>query len=174
VARSAVIVGAGVLGSSLADRLARSGWDVTLVERVAPGHVRSGSGDESRLIRCAHGEDAFHARLARRALDLWRELDPRLVAQAGMLWFARRADGWEAASERVLLESGIPAERVDPAEHFPSVFTGDLAFALFEPEAGILRARDATRAMAARAVDSGARLVAGTAAPAGATELVDG
>ena len=44
---SVVVVGAGVLGSSLADRLARSGWGVTHVEQFSPGHVRSGSGDES-------------------------------------------------------------------------------------------------------------------------------
>ena len=74
---SAVVVGAGVLGSALADRLARSSWDVTHVEQYAPGHVRSGSGDESRLIRCAHGDDALHAQMSRRALELWRELDPR-------------------------------------------------------------------------------------------------
>jgi sarcosine oxidase len=174
VARSVVIVGAGVLGSSLADRLARSGWDVTLVEAVAPGHARSGSGDESRLIRCAHGDDAFHAALARRALGLWREVDPSLVVEAGMLWFARSAAGWEAESERVLDGLGIPVRRADPAEHFPSVRTDDLAFALFEPEAGILRAREATRALAARAVASGARLVAGRARPVGAAVAVDG
>ena len=60
MASSAVVVGAGVLGSSVADRLARSGWAVTHVEQLAPGHVRSGSGDESRLIRASHGVDAIH------------------------------------------------------------------------------------------------------------------
>ena len=54
---SAVVFGAGVLGASVADRLARSGWEVTLVERWWPGHVAPGSGGEARLIRCAHGSD---------------------------------------------------------------------------------------------------------------------
>src|SRR3954451_12905778 len=94
--RSIVVVGAGVFGASLARRCAMTGWDVTLVERVAPGHVRSGSGDESRLIRAAHGDAAWHARLSRRALELWRELDPRLVVASGVVWFAHRDDGWEA------------------------------------------------------------------------------
>src|SRR3954465_4258383 len=105
---SAVVVGAGVLGASAADRLARSGWSVTHVEQLAPGHVRSGSGDESRLIRACHGAAPLHARMARRALELWRELDPRLVAEAGVAWLARTPDGWEADSERVLTELGIP------------------------------------------------------------------
>src|SRR3954464_15414248 len=67
-----IVVGAGVFGASLARRCAMTGWEVTLVERIAPGHVRAGSGGESRLIRCAHGEDEWHARLARRGVGLWR------------------------------------------------------------------------------------------------------
>ena len=172
--RSLVVVGAGVFGASLARHCARAGWTVTLVERVAPGHVRSGSGDESRLIRCAHGDDAWHTRSARRALDLWREIDPALVAEAGVIWFARREDGWEADSERVLRSLGIACERVDAATLFPSVATGDLAFALLEHEAGVLRARDATRALAAQAVEAGADLVLEEARPAGAAVALAG
>jgi len=163
----AVVVGAGVLGAALADRLARSGWHVTLVEAVSPGHVRAGSGDESRLIRFSHGGDVMHTRMALRALGLWRELDPSLVVPTGVLWLARRADGWEAASERVLHGLGVPVERADPAALFPSVHTDDLAFALFEPEAGVLRARPAVRALVARAVSAGARLVTAVARPRG-------
>lgn len=162
---SAVIVGAGVLGTALADRLARSGWDVTLVEAITPGHVRAGSGGESRLIRSAHGDDVPHARMARRALGLWRELDPRLVVSAGVIWLARHNNGWEAASERVLREIDVPVERVDAAAMFPSIRADDLAFALFEPEAGVLRAREAVRALAERAVTAGARLVTAVARP---------
>jgi glycine/D-amino acid oxidase-like deaminating enzyme len=173
VSGSLVVVGAGVFGASLARQCALSGWDVTLVERVAPGHVRAGSGGESRLIRCAHGDDAWHARSAHRALAMWHELDPSLVVECGVVWFARRTDGWEAASERVLTELGIACERVDPAELFPSVATDDLAFALFEPEAGILRARDATRVLAQEAVAAGARLEPAAARPDGAAVVLD-
>ena len=59
---SAVIIGAGVFGSSLADRLARGGWEVTLVDRDEPGHPRAESGGETRLIRALHGPDEFYAR----------------------------------------------------------------------------------------------------------------
>jgi glycine/D-amino acid oxidase-like deaminating enzyme len=170
---SAVVVGAGVLGSSLADRLARSGWSVTHVEQLAPGHVRSGSGDESRLIRASHGDDELHTRMSRRALELWRELDPRLVAEAGVAWMARTPDGWEAASERTLTRLGIPNERVDPTDLFPSVHTDDLAFTLLEPEAGILHARVGVRALADRAVQAGARRVVAVARPDGERVVLD-
>jgi hypothetical protein len=52
-----------------------SGWDVTVVEQYPPGHVRAASGGESRLIRFAHGDNAWYTGSARRALDLWRELE---------------------------------------------------------------------------------------------------
>ena len=33
---SAIVIGAGVFGASLADRLARDGWELTLVDRDEP------------------------------------------------------------------------------------------------------------------------------------------
>jgi glycine/D-amino acid oxidase-like deaminating enzyme len=173
VNRSIVVVGAGVFGASLARHCALAGWSVTLVERVAPGHVRSGSGDESRLIRCGHGPDEWHARSARRAWELWHEIDPSLVVDAGVLWLAHRDDAWEAESERTLRALGIPCERVDPAGWFPSFAADGVTWALHEPEAGILRARDATRVLADQAVAAGAELVLSRARPDGAAAVLD-
>jgi sarcosine oxidase len=167
VDRSIVVVGAGVFGASLARHCARAGWDVTLIERVAPGHVRSGSGDESRIIRCGHGADEWHAASARRAWALWHEVDPALVVASGVLWLAHREDGWEAASERTLRGLGIPCSRIDPASCFPSFAGEDVAWGLWEPEAGVLRARDATRTLVEQAVAAGASLVLAEARPAG-------
>jgi glycine/D-amino acid oxidase-like deaminating enzyme len=172
VNRSLVVVGAGVFGASLARHCAMAGWSVTLVERVAPGHVRAASGDESRLIRCGHGPDEWHARSARRAWELWHEIDPTLVVGSGVLWLAHREDGWEAQSERTLRALGIPCERVDPAPWFPSFAGEDVPWALLEPEAGILRARDATRVLAEQAVAAGAELVLAEARPDGAAAVL--
>jgi sarcosine oxidase len=72
---SAVVVGAGVFGAALADRLAGHGWQVTLVDRDEPGHQRAESGGESRLLRSSHGSDAWYTRSAWRARELWRELE---------------------------------------------------------------------------------------------------
>jgi glycine/D-amino acid oxidase-like deaminating enzyme len=174
---SAIVVGAGVFGASLAHRLAGDGWEVTLVERDQPGCERAESGGESRLIRCAHGVDSWYARSARRARQLWRELETEtgrsLLVECGLVWLAHREEGWETESERVLLAEGIPVERVDPAALFPDIHTDDLAFALLEPEAGVLRACECTRALADAAVARGARLELGEAArPDGASVLI--
>jgi sarcosine oxidase len=168
----AVIVGAGVVGAALAHRLGRDGWDVVLVEPHEPGHARAASGGESRLLRCAHGDDAWYARSARRARTLWRELEAEtgaaLLVECGVAWLARRADGFEADSERVLRAEGIPAARARAEDLFPSVAADDLAFVLWEPEAGVLRAAEATRALVRAAIAHGARVMVASARPEGA------
>jgi sarcosine oxidase len=178
---SAVVVGAGVFGASLARRLAGTGWDVTLVDRYPPGHVRAASGGESRLLRCSHGNDDWYTRSARRARDLWREIEAEagseLYVEAGVLWLAQREDGWEAASEQTLRAEGVPVERFEAdaaARYFPEFDPAGLAFCLYEPEAGVLRARDATRILVAQAESRGARFLGGEAQAAGAEVDVEG
>jgi sarcosine oxidase len=168
------VAGAGVFGAAIADRLAGEGFEVTLVERAYPGHEGAESGGESRLIRCSHGGDELYTASARRARELWLELDERLIVESGVAWFARSEDGFEAESERVLRAQGIPVERPAPEELFPSLHTDDLAFALFEPEAGVLRAAEATRALGDRAQARGATLVRGEARPDGGAVVVGG
>ena len=169
-----MIVGAGTFGASLAWRLALAGERVTLVDQFEPGDRRASSGGETRLLRCSHGHDAEYTRMADRARTLWRELEREsgedLLVECGVAWFAHREDGWEAASERALAAQGIPSRRLDPAEAarlYPSLGADDLAFVLLEPQAGVLRAQRAVRALAARAEAHGARVVRGRARPDG-------
>ena len=169
---NAAIVGAGIFGASLAYRLARDGWDVTLYERHEPGHARAASGGESRLIRYAHGPEVWYARSAWRARELWRELEAEtgreLMVECGITWFARSGDGWEAESESVLRAEGIPVERLAPdagRELFPSFDPRGIEFILWEPHAGVLRAREATLATAEAAQRAGVRLVQAAVTP---------
>jgi sarcosine oxidase len=169
---SASIVGAGIFGASLAYRLARDGWDVTLYERHEPGHPGAASGGESRLLRYSHGVDAWYARSAWRARRLWQELEAeterRLLVETGVAWFARSEDGWEADSERVLRTEGIPVERLDPsagADLFPSFDPGGLRFILREPHGGVLRAGEATKATVEAGQRAGVQLAHETATP---------
>jgi sarcosine oxidase len=172
---SAIVVGAGVFGAAIADWLARANWDVTLVDQFEPGDFRASSGGESRLLRCSHGTDRWHASSAWRSRELWRELDPELFVEVGMVWLAHRRGGWEDESEAVLRELGVPVERLsvgEAAELLPGLAGHDLEFALFEPAAGVLRARDAVRALVDRATSNGARLLKAYAVPDGAAVRV--
>jgi glycine/D-amino acid oxidase-like deaminating enzyme len=164
---SAVVVGAGVFGCSIADRLAADGWSVTLVDQFDPGDERASSGGESRLLRCSHGGSDWYTDSAWRARQLWRELDRGLFVESGVAWFARREHGWEEISERALRARRIPVERLEPGSLrlFPSFSGRDLAFVLLEPAAGVLRARAATQALAARVLARGGRFVLARARP---------
>ena len=143
-----LVIGAGVMGAWIALEARRSGWQTTLVDAFGAGHSRATSGDETRMIRSAHGADPFYARWSREARQDWIELGEaigeRLFVPAGELWLARSMDGFEAESEATLRALGIPVERLAPDEitsRWPQMHADDLAFAVFEPEAGLLMAR---------------------------------
>jgi glycine/D-amino acid oxidase-like deaminating enzyme len=164
----AVVVGGGVFGASTARELVARGHEVTLVEQVVPGHVRSASGGDTRLLRLSHGEFEWYTLLARRSLELWRELEAqsglRLFEPVGVAWFDSGAGDFSARSEATLRRLGIACERLSPEEAralYPSLGGDDLRSVLFEPGAGVLYARRATRALA-----EGLRVVAGRPTPA--------
>ncbi len=153
---TAVVVGAGVFGASTGRELARRGWDVTVVEQYVPGNVRSGSGGDTRLLRFSHGAVEWYTLLARRALDLWRELEAEtglsLFEPVGVAWFDLGASDFTQQSEATLRRLGIACERLTPREArrlYPSLGGDDLGSVLLEPEAGVMYARAATRALAA-------------------------
>lgn len=170
---SAVVVGAGVFGASTARELARRGWDVTLVEQHSPGTVRSASGGDTRLLRMAHGDAEWYTELARRARTLWLELQEstgvRIWEQVGVAWFARRRDGFEARSRETLARLGIAHEWLDPGDAtrlYPSLGTDGLHRVLFEPDAGVLHARRATRLLVEDAERHGVGVESRRASPA--------
>jgi glycine/D-amino acid oxidase-like deaminating enzyme len=119
--------------------------------------------------------------MAWRARELWQELEQdagqELFVPCGVLWLARDAEGWEADSEATLRDEGIPVERLgldEAAALYPSFSAEGLAFAMLEPQAGVLRARDATRALVDRAIARGARLERARARPVEGGVMVDG
>jgi len=151
--RRLVVVGAGAFGAWTALLARRAGWDVTLLDAWGVAHPRATSGDETRVTRASHGADELYTRWSRRSLEQWKalgdEVGERLFVDAGVLWFARRPDGFEAASEPTLRRLGVPVERLTPPEvtrRWSVIAAEDLAFALLEPEAGALMARRGVQA----------------------------
>ncbi len=164
----AVVVGAGVLGTSTARELGARGFEVTVIEQAVPGHVRSASGGDTRLLRFSHAEYEWYTLLARRSLELWRQLEQergeRLFEPVGMAWFDTGTGDFSQRSEMTLRRLGIACERLSPEEGrtlYPSLGGDDLRSILFEPDAGVLYARRATQALAA-----GLHIEPGKATPA--------
>ena len=152
MSETALVVGAGVTGASVARELALRGWDVTLAEQFVPGTVRSASGGDTRLLRAAHGTSGWYTGLAWRARSLWLELEERTGTRiwepTGLAWFARAEDGFERRSLEALTQAGVPYEWLTPAqgaELFPSLGLDGLEAVLWEPAAGVLHARRATQ-----------------------------
>ena len=163
-----------MFGASVAHRLAGGLGGHAGRARRRPGHERVDVGRRVAPDALRPRRPTSDTRSARRARTLWREIEAEtgasLYEEAGVAWFARAEDGWEADAERVMRDEGIPTERLEPgaaAALFPSLGTDDLAYVLLEPEAGVLRARRATRALADAACKRGARFVGGLAAPDG-------
>jgi sarcosine oxidase len=190
----AIVVGAGVFGLATARELAGRGWSVRLVDRVPPG-TAGPSAARLRILRCAHGPDEWYASSAWRARSGWQalaaECGRELFEQCGVLLFADPSEddpfeadpaegdpaGWLRASLVVLRRLGIPAQRLaaaEVAERFPGLDGQGAGFALYEPMAGVLRAREAMLALWDSAVGRGVRLIQATARPDGAGVVLDG
>jgi sarcosine oxidase len=167
-----VVVGAGVMGAWVALAARREGWRTTLLDAFGAGHPRATSGDETRIIRASHSSDPFYSRWSREALVAWNALaeatGERLFVPTGVLWLAHEDGGWEATSEATLRGLGIPVERLSPAElaaRWRQLASDDLAFAVFEPEAGVLMARRGVAAVARTFVAEGGRFEVAWAEP---------
>jgi glycine/D-amino acid oxidase-like deaminating enzyme len=183
--KSVFVVGAGVFGLSIARELARRRWRVTIADRHPTGRFGPSTA-ESRILRCSYGTRRWYSAMAQASARHWRDLEREvgreLLIPCGVLSFASHgpsspaATDWEEASLAALGDLGIPAEKLTSRaveRRFPGVGAADLHFALHEPESGVLRAKEAVRALAESAQRHGCRLLRGTATPEGAGVRID-
>src|SRR5512145_2401997 len=127
-----VVVGAGAFGGWTALELLRRGAHVTLVDAWGPGHARSSSGGETRVIRATYGSHAIYTRMAVRALALWRDHDRRFGQQllriTGALWMFTHDNPFIPASAEALRTNDLPLHEFSAAEArrwYPQIdFTG--------------------------------------------------
>ncbi len=158
-----VVVGAGSFGAWTALHLRRTGCSVLLVDAWAPGHSRSSSGGESRIIRMGYGADEIYTRMARRSLGQWhevfRETGQKLFHRTGVLWIAREGHPYSESTRRTLKSSGVVVELLSSAElaaRYPQMRL-DLpdTFGILEMESGALMARRAVAAVVESSVRAG-------------------
>ncbi|MDR2188414.1 MAG: bifunctional tRNA (5-methylaminomethyl-2-thiouridine)(34)-methyltransferase MnmD/FAD-dependent 5-carboxymethylaminomethyl-2-thiouridine(34) oxidoreductase MnmC [Azonexus sp.] len=113
--RRAIVIGAGIAGSTAAHRLAAAGWQVTVLEaRAAAGD--GASGNLAGLLRpLPAADDNRLARLTRAGFLAARALLESLPAArwstCGLLHLAREA-GHEAQQRRAVEDLGLPPEFV--------------------------------------------------------------
>jgi sarcosine oxidase len=159
------VVGAGVFGVWTALWLARRGRSVVLLEAYGPGHTRSSSGDESRIIRMGYGADEIYTRWSLRSLDLWRELFQAtrtevLFQQTGVLWLGEPGNRALSATREVLARCGVEFSEPDLpwlGTEYPQINFDGIGSALYEPHSGVLLARRAVAVALEEALRLGAQ-----------------
>jgi tRNA 5-methylaminomethyl-2-thiouridine biosynthesis bifunctional protein len=140
--RNAVVIGAGLAGAAICERLCARGWQVRLIERHAiPAQEASGNhaGSFHPLVT---PDDSVFARLTRAgflyALFNWGKLDGVRWDRCGVLQLAR--DAKEDASQRASIANlALPAEYaqyVTPEEASTHAGVPVEAAGLWFPEAG--------------------------------------
>lgn len=168
-----VVVGAGAFGGWTALTLQQQGADVTLLDAWGPGHARSSSGGDTRIIRATYGPRRIYTRMAARALFLWRQHDAAwghgCLQTTGALWMSGADDRFGQESANALRDEGLPVE-ILPAENaavrWPQINFAGITSVVFEPDAGVLSARRACAAVVDRFVaDGGTYRMAPVAAP---------
>jgi sarcosine oxidase len=173
------VVGAGAFGAWTAYQLQRTRKRVVLIDAYGPGHSRSSSGDESRIIRMGYGADEIYTRSSLRSLQLWQELfarvDQRLFHRTGVLWLAHEDDPYPVKSAETLEKIGIPFEKlttVEVSQRYPQIGLERISWAMFEPGSGVLLARRAVQAVTFAATRTGVEyLQASVKTPIGKREL---
>lgn len=111
--KEALVVGAGLAGAAVCERLCARGWDVTLAERRA-GPAREASGNHAGAFHpIATPDDSVFARLTRAAFLLslarFKSLENIRWDPCGVLQLAR--DGKEASSQaRAVAALDLPAD----------------------------------------------------------------
>jgi glycine/D-amino acid oxidase-like deaminating enzyme len=156
------VVGAGAFGGWTALWLRRRGAEVTLFDPWGPGHSRSSSGGETRVIRGMYGADRIYTEWVVRSFALWRESAAAwradLYHPTGALWLFRGDDAYARAAMPVMASLGLKVQSPDlatAAKRWPQIDFGGIAHVHYEPEAGYLTARVACRQVAEALIREG-------------------
>lgn len=176
-----VVVGAGLWGSFTAYNLRRMGAKVTVVDAYGPGNARSTSGDETRGVRSSYGDKSgatgeLWMLWARESMKRWiqfddewgRELRLNLFHVTGDIIYRTEWDNFQLRCKLWWDKNKIPYQVLNPDDvrkAFPVVGMEDITACLYEPDAGVVRARRAAQAAAAAFEHLGGKITIGRVTP---------
>lgn len=169
-APDAVIVGAGTFGLWTALYLQRLGMQVTVVDQHGPGNSRATSGGETRGVRTSYGDrphGPIWTRWAAESIRRWKAWDEELGDGIANLFYTTgdiilrdEMSPYLNRTTRQWDELGIDYEWLEPDEvrrRWPIINLEpcdeegrcrEMTLALYEPGAGVVRARRAMESVA--------------------------
>lgn len=180
-----VVIGGGAWGGWTSLYLRRRGARVTMIDAYGPGNSKASSGDETRGVRSSYGDRASAGELwtswARTAILRWRAFEEEYAAEFNTKFFHTTGDVICRPAEEPFVKrtlelwkaQGVPHEVIDGDEvmkRWPVIQARDIRIAITEPDAGVVRSRAATQAVATIAQREGVRLVIGRARPGPVTD----
>lgn len=175
-----VVVGAGAFGGWTAYYLRQLGASVRLIDAYGPGNSRATSGDETRGVRSSYGDrdefDELWTRWASRAIDRWttfdaewgRQMKVRLFFNTGDIIFRSQPEPFTTRNQELWTKLGTPFRLLkldDVARDYPVINFTDATVALYEPRAGVVRARRACEVVAEAFRQAGGEVLMGHATP---------
>lgn len=142
------VIGAGVMGTWSAYKLLQKGHQVTLYEAYYPGHTRSSSGGESRLIRGIYGKDDIYMDWVKYSLEQWIKIESKVSNQlfypVGCLWMFGSDTEYGDYAFEYLKKIDWPIEAItlnETQKRFPQFSMEQIHKTYYEPESGYLMAR---------------------------------
>lgn len=158
-----VVIGAGIIGASIARHLAHYGASVLILEARDAGSGATGA--SLGMVRC-YDRDPLTARLASASLPVYANYrawtnSVRPLRQTGAVTIIGPGDveSLDKEARRLRRALGVEAHVVAGEDVILGVRTSEGA-ALVEPSAGWVRPRDVTRDLIAQARNDGAAMVA--------------
>src|SRR5580658_6170326 len=122
-----IVAGLGAMGSAAAYHLGKAGRRVLGLDRFRPPHDFGSSHGRTRIIREAYFEHPLYVPLARRAYELWHELEQqsgrKLLRQTGGLMLGAPDGALVRGAQRSAREHNLPHRVLSAAavrEEFPA------------------------------------------------------
>ena len=173
------VIGAGAFGGWTAYHLQKMGARVTLVDTWGPGNSRSTSGEETRGVRSSYGDrphGVLWARWATQAMERWKAWDEefsrttqeRVFYTTGDLIFRKDWEPFMKDTRKNWDTVGVKYEVLEPNDvrsHYPQIDLQGIAVVLYEPAAGVVRARRSCERVAESFQHHGGKMVVARALP---------
>ncbi len=163
------IIGAGTMGMAAGAFLAQQQVKTLLIDAFEPPHSHGSHHGDTRMIRHAYGEGRQYVTLAKRAQQLWEELQKqtgyKIFEKTGVLGLGPKDSVFLQETIAAANKFELPLEVLSGKEvkqKWPGFSVPDNFIGCYETESGLLYSENAIQAYKELAIKNGVQLVTNT------------